>query len=530
MSAKSSRNKKQAQRRKGAQPAARPEANNGAQPASAAKPVPDPVTAGGSRPPVTTAPPLQAFRAPTVSPPAPQFPPPRTAAPARAGFERGTSSAVPRSAGQGPRRSAAAVPASVAQQPPVPLGPPAGTSVAAPPETRAPEATTPAMAGGSVAAVRTVAGGPPLLARDMPEGPVQVLSWNCSQVEGAEPQGLGMTYWFDAAPDGDPYPVNVRFTGRRISGDRADGGNAAFETVRSIEQVVPGSGRIALTTRIPDVAPGTWEVTATPVLLRRPDGTSSEPPRGWLPRGSSTGTTTFLPVVRVRAPGVRLGAWPALVGAGFLVALVLQWLLAAPRQLPVGRLLLVTVLASLVGLVGAKVYYLLTHRAEKARALTAGMSIQGFVLTAISTLLLGGWGAGIPIGAMLDVSAPGLLFGMTIGRLGCFLGGCCVGLPTASRWGIWSSDRGVGVRRIPVQLFESAMAGVIAMVTLLAVALVDPEVDGLLFVIGLAAYTFGRQMLFPLRGIPRTTTYGRVAVMALTGSVVAASVLLLVSA
>jgi phosphatidylglycerol:prolipoprotein diacylglycerol transferase len=350
------------------------------------------------------------------------------------------------------------------------------------------------------------------------------MSWNCSQVDGIEPQGLGLTYWFDAAPTGDPYPVSVRFTGRRVSGEEPAGPRDTFETVRTLERVLPGSGRIALTTRVRDVRLGTWEVTATPVLPKAADGSRTLPPPIPMPRGSAIGTSAFLPVVNVRAPGVRIGAWPALVGLGFIAALILQWVLGVQRDLPVGRILLVALLAGLVGLVGAKVYYLQTHHEEKAKALTAGMSVQGFVIAAVSVLVLAGWAAGIPVGAMLDVTAPGLLLGMTIGRLGCFFGGCCVGLPTASRWGIWSSDRGVGVRRIPVQLFESAMAGTVATLTLLAVLLLDPAVDGLLFVAGLSAYTLGRQVLFPLRGIPRKTANGRVITMVVTGLVLLASV------
>jgi phosphatidylglycerol:prolipoprotein diacylglycerol transferase len=372
---------------------------------------------------------------------------------------------------------------------------------------------------------------PPFLAGDMPDGPVQVMSWNCSQVEGMEPQGLGMTYWFDAAPAGDAYPVSVRFTGRRVSGEGNGGGKTTFETVRTIQRVVPGSGRVALTSRVPELSAGTWEVTATPVVLTGADGSPAQPPPPIpMPQGSSSGATAFLPVVNVRAPGVRIGAWPALVGLGFVAAVILQWVLGVQRDLPVGRILLVSLLAGLVGLVGAKVYYLQTHRAEKKRTLTAGMSVQGFVMAAVSVLVLAGWVAGIAVGAMLDVTAPGLLLGMTIGRLGCFFGGCCVGLPTASRWGIWSSDRGVGVRRVPVQLFESAMAGTVATLTLLAVLLLDPAVDGLLFLAGLSAYTLGRQVLFPLRVVPRKTANGRVITAMVTGLVLVASVVgLLVS-
>lgn len=339
---------------------------------------------------------------------------------------------------------------------------------------------------------------------------------------------MGLTYWFDAAPTGDPYPVSVRFTGRRTSGSGEGGEPETFEAVQTLERVLPGSGRVALTARISGLTPGEWSVAVTPVVPHAPEGAAPRLPPGPLPSGTATGTTAFQPVVNVRAPGVRLGAWPSLVGFGFVGALVLQWMLAAQRGLPPGRLLLVSLLAGLIGLAGAKVYYLFTHRAEKPNPLTAGMSVQGFVIAAVVSLALGGWWARIPIGQLLDVSAPGLLFGMTVGRLGCFFGGCCVGRPTASRWGVWSSDRRVGVRRIPVQLLESGMAGVVATATLVSVAVVTPAVDGLLFAAGLAAYTLGRQVLFPLRSIPRATTHGRRVTMVVTAFLVVGSITALV--
>lgn len=348
----------------------------------------------------------------------------------------------------------------------------------------------------------------PVLVPNMPSEPLQVMTWTCAPVKDADPQGLALTYWFDAAPSGEPYPVQVKFSGQRLSDDDKPVPGDSFEVVHTVPRVLPGSGRIALSARVPDIRTGRWRVTAT---LLSTDSAAPRPGRaaGRAPTVTATGSTMFWPVARARAPGVRLAAWPSLVLTGATGALVVQALLAAQAGMPVGRLLAVSLLACLVGLVGAKVYYLATHRGEPVGALQAGMSVQGFILAAVAILLLGGWTVGIPLGRMLDVTTPGLLFGLMIGRLGCFFGGCCAGRPTTSRWGMWSSDRRLGVRRIPVQLMESALAGVTAVGATVAAVRVDPSVGGLLFVAGLAAYIGGRQVLFPLRDIPRTTAWGR---------------------
>ena len=131
---------------------------------------------------------------------------------------------------------------------------------------------------------------------------------------------------------------------------------------------------------------------------------------------------------------------------------------------------------------------------------------------------------------MLDVTVPGLLFGMSIGRPGCFFGGCCAGRPTASRWGVWSSDRSVGVRRIPVQLIESASSCTLAVAAMPAVLLTYPATGGLIFVSAIAANTFIRQLLFPLRETQRATAHGRTLTMAVTALVMAADLAIALNA
>lgn len=359
---------------------------------------------------------------------------------------------------------------------------------------------------------------------------LQAVTFNCAALADAElPQALGVTYWFEAEPAGDPYRATIQFAGRHV-GAKSGEQQSSFSVKESL-RVLPGSGRIAVTTRVYDLAPGEWRVTAAPVepTRRRNRGRAAraakERPTG-LPRGSVSVTTAYAPVVRVRAPGARFGAWPALVGLGVAIGVTVQLLLAARAGLSPRGVLAVSLAGNLAGLIGAKLYYLALHREPLRRLAVAGMALQGYVLAAIASLLAGATIAQIPLGRLLDVTAPGLLLAMAIGRLGCFFGGCCVGRPTASRWGLWSSDRDAGMRRIPVQLLESGLAAATGVVALLAALLTAVQPAGVVFVGTLAAYTLIRQLLLPLRDLPRKTAAGRPLVMAATALVVAADVMI----
>lgn len=357
---------------------------------------------------------------------------------------------------------------------------------------------------------------------------VTEVSWEA--VAEAQPQALGVTYWFDAPAQGEPSQVAIRFTGKRIGANTKAGPRDRFDVVEKVEAVAPGSGPVAVTTRIRDVAPGRWQVTAAPVQdsPRRPAKFGSAPP----PRkGAATavGSTAFAPVLSVLAPGARLGAWSGLVAVGAVVALLVQSLLATRTGLPAGRVLLLSLVACLVGVAGAKLYYVVGHlvKGDLGRGfdlLTGGMCIQGFVLGAVAVLLVGGSLAGVGVGPLLDVTTPGMMFGMTVGRFGCFFGGCCAGRPTAARWGLWSSDRRVGMRRVPTQLLESAAALVIGLTALGVVWVAPPSPAGVVFVAAMAAYTLARQLLFPLRAGARHTAYGRVVAMVLTAAVLVAAI------
>ncbi|MGI8614470.1 MAG: prolipoprotein diacylglyceryl transferase [Nocardioidaceae bacterium] len=212
------------------------------------------------------------------------------------------------------------------------------------------------------------------------------------------------------------------------------------------------------------------------------------------------------------------------MATGAVIALLVQLFLAARLGLSVSTLLPLSALACLLGLGGAKMYYVATHRSETVN-LVVGMSVQGFVVVAVGTLLVGARLGGLSLGSVLDVTAPGILAGMAVGRVGCLLGGCCVGRPTASRWGVWSSDRHLGLRRIPVQAIESGFAATLALLAVSANLTWGTAPGGLVFLVTMGAYTAGRQLLFPLRQIARTTSHGRIVTLTISCAVSFAGIL-----
>ncbi|HEX9357437.1 MAG TPA: hypothetical protein VF933_26935 [Streptosporangiaceae bacterium] len=102
------------------------------------------------------------------------------------------------------------------------------------------------------------------------------------------------------------------------------------------------------------------------------------------------------------------------------------------------------------------------------------------------------------------------------------------GRPTASRWGVWSSDRRVGCRRVPVQPLEAALALGCGLAALAVVLLLGLARSGPVAVAALAAYTLGRQFVLGLRADPprRSPRSGRVTAAA-AAAVLAASIAVL---
>lgn len=90
-----------------------------------------------------------------------------------------------------------------------------------------------------------------------------------------------------------------------------------------------------------------------------------------------------------------------------------------------------------------------------------GLAFQGGLILAFVTALAYIRRHGLPAWSTLDTLALGLPLGQSIGRLGCFMAGCCYGRSTDLPWGITFTHPEslglLGVRVHPTQLYESLL-------------------------------------------------------------------------
>jgi phosphatidylglycerol:prolipoprotein diacylglycerol transferase len=126
---------------------------------------------------------------------------------------------------------------------------------------------------------------------------------------------------------------------------------------------------------------------------------------------------------------------------------------------------------------------------------SAGKSAYGGLVVGIGVAALTARLRSLPVGALFDAAAPGLAVGATIARVGCFLGGCCYGRPTASFLGVHFPDGHLGMAKLatgdprglhPTQLYLAAASLSIAAV--LAIVDARRRRPGDLFRLGAGLY------------------------------------------
>jgi phosphatidylglycerol:prolipoprotein diacylglycerol transferase len=186
----------------------------------------------------------------------------------------------------------------------------------------------------------------------------------------------------------------------------------------------------------------------------------------------------FLGISFIRSYGVMLAV-------AFLIGIIWARKRAARAGIPPDHVIDISFIVLISSIVGSRFFYVIFHLDEFADNLfdivnpfqggtvgIFGLSMGGgIVLAIISAFLfliikrLKPWG-------IFDAMMPMFALGVGITRIGCFLNGCCYGLPTDSRLGvIFPPDSGAGFHfpdtpLLPVQLYSSLAGFAILLIVL----------------------------------------------------------------
>lgn len=169
--------------------------------------------------------------------------------------------------------------------------------------------------------------------------------------------------------------------------------------------------------------------------------------------------------------GITITTYSLLLVAGLYSGLALSLFVAPQRDIKRSYAFIMAIISLLVGFIGARFLYVLTHLSDVIVLIRHGEWTPVFALILRGGFvffggLLGGALSSIVTThyvriswlAFADVMLPGVALGQAIGRLGCHFAGCCYGVP-CERFGIVFPEGSLapsGIALLPTQLLESA--------------------------------------------------------------------------
>jgi prolipoprotein diacylglyceryl transferase len=200
---------------------------------------------------------------------------------------------------------------------------------------------------------------------------------------------------------------------------------------------------------------------------------------------------------------IKIHSYGVMVALGFLVAIYLASREARRNGVPPQKIFDIGLYALLFGIAGARILHVLLdfryyagHPLEIIMINRGGLSIHGGLLAGIAAAYLFIKLNRIPLWKTADIIIPYLALAQAIGRMGCYLNGCCYGTPTYLPFGI--SLPGHILRLHPIQLYLALFL----FLTFIALKIIykRKKYDGEAFFSYFLIFSFGRFFIDFLRG------------------------------
>ena len=188
---------------------------------------------------------------------------------------------------------------------------------------------------------------------------------------------------------------------------------------------------------------------------------------------------------------------------GFLAGILITLFFADREKIDRQNILDLSIGVIIAAIAGARLFYVIgqwdyyrSNPWEIFMVQNGGLVYLGGLLLAIAAVYFYGRARKIPLLKLFDAATPGTALGYAIGRLGCFLNGCCFGLPTKMPWGVIFPQGSLaeaycpGVPLHPTQLYSS-LAMLLACLVLVWIYR-RKQFDGQIIFLGLIFYSLYR--------------------------------------
>lgn len=145
------------------------------------------------------------------------------------------------------------------------------------------------------------------------------------------------------------------------------------------------------------------------------------------------------------------------------------------------------------GVVGARILYIILNFNEYSsnplsifNLRAGGLSLHGALVFGFCVFIYFSKKRKLDPFKVMDLFAPAVLLGIAVGRVGCLLNGCCIGVPAPEPWGMVFPDAGLMEPRYPAPLYETVL-DLLAMGAIFGLEK-HKKFDGELMISGLGLY------------------------------------------
>jgi prolipoprotein diacylglyceryl transferase len=196
-----------------------------------------------------------------------------------------------------------------------------------------------------------------------------------------------------------------------------------------------------------------------------------------------------------------IGWHGVLMFVGIVVGVVLTLRLAKKAGIAEDTIITGAICAVVLGLIGARLVHVIdswsTYSNDPVKILAfheGGLAWYGGLIGGILAVVIYARVKEFSLGRFADAAAPGVILGLSIGRIGCTLNGDAAGTETSLPWGLTythpDSFAPLWVSTHPAPVYE--ILWILAVVGALLWLRGKIRPDGSIFLVMLAAYSFGR--------------------------------------